>query len=215
MNKPISLQPGDASPVERVVTLELPESVALQVQTALETYARIGLGQFDEILDLARTGSLRRLDGKLASFDALETARVHLMAAKAALTGMESNASHGIFSPNVSPDVKAAWVVKKALTHRTSWDRHPEGDIGVNFDEPFGTEAAPGVRVHSNAGPWAEELPPGYSLQVTPGGAYRVLQAPTGDETLPLLVAESASEQTAIRKALNFAAGGNARGRRF
>lgn len=203
------------SAVERTVTLEMPESVALMVQAALETYTRLCLGQFDEIVDLARTGDLRRRDGGTPDYEAVERARGFITAAKAELTGMASNESHGIFSPNVGKAAKVAWAVKKSLSHRTSWDRNPEGGLGVNFDEPFDMEAAPGVKVFSDAGPRAADLPKGYSIQEAPGGAYRVLQAPTGDETLPLLVAESASEQTAIRKALNFAADGRGRSTSF
>ena len=203
------MQAASAPPPGNKVHLEMSEATAGRVFTALEFYARLGIGQFGPLLDLARMGTLKRTSGEEVSYEQLDEAEEHLNRFKQSLLGMASNASFGIFSPHVSPDVKEVWAVSKSIRHRLAWDRTPAGGMGTSHDEPMSYEDVPGLEVHSAPSKPSlvdlSQVPAGMLMQVT-GGKYRII-GPSSDGEAFQLVSESRSWQTAILKAKNKAAG--------
>lgn len=197
----------------RKVFLEMSEQTADRVYRALDFFTRIGIGQFAEVLDLARMGTLKRRDGLTVDLDELERGKRLLDELKYTLLGFAPGASHGVHSQNVSPEVQEMWVLAKALRHRLAWDRNPEGNMMVSYDEPLDFEDVSGFEVWSGQRPPQlvdlSELPAGMMLQHK-AGKYRVV-GPTADGEAFELVAESRSWQTAITRAKNRAAGGPSR----
>jgi hypothetical protein len=115
---------------------------AEQVQVtraALEFYARMLIGQFDEVLDLARYGVLTNSEGKPATNDQLERAKVLLDEAKRQLTGFPPNASKSIGGQHTPVDAQRAYLLCKVLRHRLALERKPDGNglDGVDFDDPY------------------------------------------------------------------------------
>lgn len=197
---------------ERPLQVALNEPTAAVVQQALEFYSRIGLGQFEELLELARWGNLRGADGQPVSTERLQVAEGLVRSLKQTLLGMPSNASHSILSPRASESAKTAWAVSRALRHRMAWDRSPQGGMGVSFDEPIGSETAEWVRVTRGDGLGGiaiQKLPPSMLLQHR-DGEYRVLGL-TEDGDALRVHGESHSLQTVLQMAHNVATGQPAR----
>ncbi len=135
------------------------------VQEALETFSRLGIGQFHEIASRARFGETRHADGTPFSYDELDELDQLANTLKFHLLGLETNASYGIYSPHVHVSVKQAWALQRALRHRMAWDRQPKGGMGVAHDEPLGDDRLPGVVVHSDQ-PDEKGLPTRYVLEL-------------------------------------------------
>ena len=185
------------------VTLRMSREIASAVVESLDLASRIGIGQFEEIANIAQWELCDR-NGKPPSHAAIDAARRELGNIKRLLIGMEPNASHGILSDKVNVQFKRAWDVKKALEHRLSWDRTPEGSIGVNFDEPIHGMVNDGIEVHSfpateNAA--LDELPAG--TYIGRRGANWTVNAPSADGKHMDLLGESSQVQTAISQAKN------------
>lgn len=208
--------PGGAAPQhgDRVF-LETDRPTAGLIQRALELYARLGLGQFETLLDLARFEDLRRTDGSVVPAANMDEARELLTKVKSLLTGLESNASYGISGSKVGAEFQKAWDVQRAVRHRLAWDRNPEGGLSVQFDEPLGGWLdRQALRVSSGAcGPSVpdllEQLPEGMFMGKR-GRMYRVI-GPDKANSAWVLHAESESPQTALLMAKNVAKGAPAR----
>lgn len=115
---------------------------AEQVQVmrdALDFYARVLIGQFDEVLDLARFGVLTNSEGKPATMEQLERSKVLLDEVKRHLTGFPPNASKGIGGQYTPVEAQRAFLLCKVLRHRLARERKPEGTAldGVDFDDPY------------------------------------------------------------------------------
>jgi biotin operon repressor len=117
--------------------LSMSSKTAYLVRDALESFSRFGIGQFEELLKMAREDALVRASGERLDLDAIEDAEPLLSSLKANLIGMSMHSSFGIYSPHVQPDVRAAWSLCRALRHRLAWDYTPEGSMGVWHDEPL------------------------------------------------------------------------------
>ena len=108
-----------------VYSLNLSEEQAQIVIRALDCFSRIGIGQFENILEVYDQGALQQ--GTLArSF----VDRVKQEA------GHPPNGSHGIHHRAVSDDFRAAYDIQQVLRNRVAFQRHPEGGITVDFDQP-------------------------------------------------------------------------------
>lgn len=115
---------------------------AEQVHTlsdALDLYARVLMGQFREIADLARLGMLTDSRGQPATPQRIEAASRLLEQAKEMLTGLAPGVSKGIGGAATPVAAQRAVVLRKVLRHRLARERKPEGTAfdGVDFDDPY------------------------------------------------------------------------------
>lgn len=198
------------------VFVEMDQATAGLVQNALETYARIGLGQFEAIVSLARLGALTRSDGSPIPIESQEAASVALASAKASLMGLGANVSKGIYGPHVGAEFRKAWEAHTALRHRLAWDRNPQGGIGVQFDEPLTLDGPdrPDITVSSGmramtAMDVLDQLPRGAFIGKR--GKYYQVIGPNSENTAMQVLGESVSPQTAILMAQNVIKGAGSR----
>lgn len=189
----------------RHVYVEMDDKTARVVGRALEFYARIGIGQLEEITELARWDQLNKLDGSKPTYAEIEEADVLLKQVKRLLFGLESNASLGILNPKTSQPAQIAWAVSKSIRHRMAWDANPEGGMGVDFDEPlFIEKLGAAVQVTSAAAGAIpvdlSQLPNDLMLVAVGKGSYRVVGHTEDGEHL-FVYGESINPQTAILQA--------------
>jgi hypothetical protein len=116
---------------QRKYNLTITEEQAGILADALDLFARIGIGQFEEVLQVYDPAA------KLADI-VRDTIRLGLNDAKMA-AGHHANASHGIHNSKVPDRFRAAFDMKQVITNRVAWDRNPKGGIQVQFDEPSRT----------------------------------------------------------------------------
>jgi hypothetical protein len=116
-------------------TLNLNERQAQVVAAALDLYARIGIGQFEEVLQVYDPGA--KLDiktrGRIGS--GLRIAKEE--------AGNPANGSHSIVNPVVEDQFRVAYDVRQVIRHKLALDRKPEGGMGVDFDTPHQTGKEP------------------------------------------------------------------------
>lgn len=185
----------------------LSEVQARTLVDALDFFSRIQIGQFEEVLSMARMGSIPHRDevNLSARIAEIEEAEPLLREVKRLLTGHSPNASFGILSDKTPESAKVAYEIQRAIRHRLAWDRQPEGGIGVDFDDPdslrsTGQPLAVLKRAQPNEAARLEELPKD-CLVGRFGEQWRIV-VPQDDGTLRVL-AESAQLETAIQQAHN------------
>ncbi len=188
------------------VTIQTDRKTAAIMMRALELYARIGIGQLDEVVELFCFGPATNRNGQNPSADSLQAARELMTQVKFALTGFESNASKGIGGEHVAEELKAAWEVRKAISHRLAWDRQPGGGMGVDFDEPLDSKPALARVITDTNPPWQKSVPAGMLLTYAAPQAEWVVDTEDGRA-----IAGSRSPQTAVYKAVNAVNGRRAR----
>lgn len=124
------------------VSWTMPEAAAQGVCQALELFTRLGIGQCEALSDELRFRRMRPEFCQSGSgtyddqetFDQIDALTRRI---KAGLFGHSVGASWGIFHPKVDIDVRRAYDFFVRLRHRLSWDRVPEGSIGIGHDEPL------------------------------------------------------------------------------
>ena len=131
----------------KTYTLTMSEEQSQLLVKALDLYSRIGIGQFEEILDVY--DPLHRL----VPVEAKDTARKLLDSVKA-VYGHPANGSHGIHNPEVRDEFRAAYDIQRVVRHRLAFDRHPEGGFQVNFDEPWQISERPLPSIKSEDERW-------------------------------------------------------------
>ena len=110
-------------------TLTMNEEQAQLLVKALDLYSRIGIGQFEEVLQVYDPTA------KLSP-GTRDDIRQQLDFAKAA-AGHPANGSYGIHSPEVRDEFRAAYDIQQVVRNRLAYDRKPEGNpSSVHFDEP-------------------------------------------------------------------------------
>jgi hypothetical protein len=146
------------------IILTVPRDVAQAIDSALEFYARMGLGQLEFLVEEARAGVFKNKEGIEPDHEQLEKAELLVEPLKMALFGFTPTASHGIFSDKISDVFRKVWGAHKALRRRLAWDKNSKGGLGVAFDEPlFDHEKAVTVET-STLAQRLEQLPAGYAL---------------------------------------------------
>lgn len=121
--------------------LNLSQKQAEILIRALDLYSRIGIGQFEEVLNVYDHGL------KLDHFQR-EQIRKALNAAKAE-AGHPANGSYGIHNPEVRDEFRTAYDIQQVVHNRLALVRNPKGGITVDFDEPrqIGTEPLAKIEV--------------------------------------------------------------------
>lgn len=109
--------------------LTMTEGQAQVIQRALEIYGRLCLGQVKAAIDQVPFNSKRKIDYQ----------RVRSLSdeMKFELTGMQSNASYGIYCKEVDESARVAWDLQQILRHKIAWDNNPKGGNTVNFNKPM------------------------------------------------------------------------------
>lgn len=118
--------------------LEISEHQAAVIQSALDLYMRIGMGQYGEILQHSPffyTGGSANTEKYCAGRDAAEPLLDHV---KMLMTDLPSrNSYYSIGSKEISGAYRTACDVRDVIRHFISWDKEPKGGWTVNFDKPF------------------------------------------------------------------------------
>jgi hypothetical protein len=112
------------------------------INEALDLYARLHMGQVDELAYLYRALANQRG----LSAEATEAIDGHC-AAVSRLVGPASGGYYGIAHQLVSDTARVAHDIKQVVRHRLAWDRTPDGGMQVDFDQPhaYGSEPLPTI----------------------------------------------------------------------
>lgn len=115
------------------VTLTLDQAQALN--RSLDTYVRIGIGQFETILELMRWDEITPAAERVViDVELLEKAEEHLQQLKS-LMGHSRGASLGIGSPKATQSVRRAYEIKKVIAKALAEHREPSPSLrGVDYD---------------------------------------------------------------------------------
>jgi hypothetical protein len=182
----------------------LSEKQAEVLSDAAEFLCRVGMGQLDAVMNMARFGGITGKAGEPIGFDQLDEGDRLVNQLQLVLTGYPSNASKGIGNEHTPAAAKIAFELHKALRHRLAWDRNPQGGHGVHFDDPYSllrysSEPEAWLTQDKPAIPLHDELPEGCFLG-RQGSTWRVVVAE--DREVPwLVVGEAHDPATAVAKA--------------
>jgi hypothetical protein len=133
------------------VTLKLTQEQAGVVESALEVYARIHLGQFwvigEQVFPKADNYEKRNALDKIGR--------------SLYLPELQLSSTYGIFSPAVPDSARTAWSIQKTIRFCRSWAKEginpatTERDwskyIGVNYDTPTHGSGLPAVTYEDSA----------------------------------------------------------------
>ena len=112
------------------------------INSALDLYARLHMGQVDELAYLYRALANKRG----LSAEATDAIDVHCTILSR-LVGPASGGYYGIAHQLVSDTARVATDIKQVVRHRLAWDREPSGGMTVDFDQPhaYGNEPLPTI----------------------------------------------------------------------
>lgn len=116
--------------------LNLSEEQARVISSALDLYSRIGIGQFEEILNV-----LKMYDKKVFSKDT-STADKLLQEVKREVYDLTPNSSFGIYNENVPNRFRVAWDIKKVIQHQF-WQEGTKEFMNVDSYPPDSSSQLP------------------------------------------------------------------------
>lgn len=116
----------------RKYRITLTEDHLHAILEATEFHERIAMGQFREILEVVDPGFKLPQEARETANDLFTLARRSLMPEL-----KSDNAFYSIRSPELKDMNRVMYDILQVVRHRLSWDRHPEGGFGVNFDKPW------------------------------------------------------------------------------
>lgn len=118
------------------VTLTLSIDQANAVSTALDLFSRIGMGDIQEVANLARHGLLsKRTSDSHCPVDIDTIERIdELLNSVKELLGHSRNSSFGIAAQGVPLIARRAWEVKKVI-EKAVWDHCYPGDRSTVFSD--------------------------------------------------------------------------------
>ena len=116
-------------------TLEVSAEQAQLLVQALDHYSRTGIGQFEDVINVYDHDYRMSLHKK-------EELRAALNLAKGIAEHLASG-SYGIRNPKVADKFRQAYDIQQVIRNRLAFDRKPEGDITVDFDEPRQISSVP------------------------------------------------------------------------
>lgn len=99
--------------------------------SAAQLYARMGLGQIEYLVELAREQVITDRNGEAVHFNALAAADDLVVPLKLALTGFRPNASKGIHSEHTPQVAKTAWALYKLMDGLLAGERAAESPTGL------------------------------------------------------------------------------------
>lgn len=113
------------------MTITVDETQARVIMNALEFYARMSLGQFDNAIhDLF----LGRRKWDWAQFD-----HYAWLLKNTVFPELSKNESYGIYNNEAGEFAQIAWDIHQVIRHDLSWFMYPGGGMTVNFDKPMNT----------------------------------------------------------------------------
>jgi hypothetical protein len=127
---------------EKKYVLEITERQLSILIDATEILARIGMGQFWTIIE-----HIVPKKPFAKYWEELPTARDILTSLGARMLDYPENASPGIHNPIVADKHQIAWDLHQVLRNRLAWDRHPEGGMQTQFDDPLLSSKEPLAKV--------------------------------------------------------------------
>lgn len=131
--------------MNRQYQLMLNEAQVDALLQALEVYARLGCGQFEEIARLFCCDPRSRQSNALSVEHCLDQAKHSLLA-------LQRRASYSICSYDVPVSYRLAWDMYQVIRHHVSWEAHPEGGNTVNFNEPMNVSEIPFCTIETVVG---------------------------------------------------------------
>lgn len=191
--------PGDDGKPTRYI-VEMPRECVELIGRAVKVALRVRTGDFGVLLDLAKEGMLRHNDGNAPTAEQLSAGDV-LVAGMCSLLAPAGEKS----SLNVklsASDVRLLEIIKACETFASAADK-----VARTFDEAGLIELS--TVSDSPFAQTVDDLPEGMLLNFK-GGKYRVI-APTGEDQMLTIIAESRSLQTVVQMARNRAGGAPAR----
>ncbi len=108
---------------------------------ALDLYARIGIGQFESILDVYDRPCNLDLKERDGIREGLRHAKL--------CAGHPENGSFGIHNSKVRDEFRAAFDIQQVIRHRVAHDRSPEGGNQIDFDTPYRISSQPLPEIES------------------------------------------------------------------
>lgn len=173
------------------IHVELDAANAPLIAKALRMHARIDVGDFDVIVDLAREGWMRTYEGEIAGESELQQGRFLTQRMREALDFAPDEVADASEHP-LTGLANAIDTVSTMTASQVGWpdrgDDHPA-------DAVISAGAADLMPID------LKELPPGWMTRHA-GSQYRVVQPVEGDEGF-VQISASHSLQTAIQMALN------------
>ena len=124
-------------------TIHMTGKQAAIISGSLETFLRMHLMQFEQVVDLFIAYDLPQ-----QNFDA---ARNALARARFEMSDLGANSSWGIHSEKVPDVARQAYDIHCVIRHRLAFDRNSKGGFGVAFDAPLQTGALPLPKIRSYA----------------------------------------------------------------
>ncbi len=111
---------------------------------ALDLFTRIGLGQFEAVLEAYDRDLKLPLEKRELITSGLNTAKL--------AAGHPVNGSFGINNPAMHEKFRDTWDICQVVRHRLAWDRKPEGGPQVWFDRPYRAGALPLITITAKEG---------------------------------------------------------------
>lgn len=121
--------------------LTLDEEQAKVLIDALDLYARLRIGQIEEVGHTFRFRGAADPDKELEQFEQVDAACKELK--RAMFPDLHPNASYGIGSQKTPKDAQVAWEIHGVVRHRMAWDKTPKGGMQVWFDETMKYSGVP------------------------------------------------------------------------
>lgn len=122
--------------------LEMDEEQAKILQKACEFYARVRMGQWQEVPQICLDLSDHQYIEKLV------VSKAHLQKARKAVYPDLHGEGHS-YGVGKFEDSDMAWELYEVVRHCQAWHNHPEGGIGVAFDKPMCFSGHPLAKCHS------------------------------------------------------------------
>ena len=118
--------------------MRLTEEQADLMHRALEFYARIGIGQLEEVLAHPAVSHWNKMTARSP-----EDARAMIAQLKGELLGLSASASYSIYSEEVPDAMRVAWDIRNVIRHKLASERADHEPVrefspltGVALDTP-------------------------------------------------------------------------------
>ena len=112
-------------------TLELNEEQASTLQAALEFFARMRIGQWEEL----PRACLDINDERYA--EKADFMKMHLLSARRICFPELSNTFGHSYGIGKFEDADRAWEIYTSIRHCVAWAHNPKGGLAVCYDKPF------------------------------------------------------------------------------